>query len=97
MMIHIAKAYEELYHKLLSLIEDYPGVWSSYDSVERKELLQPKLLKYSNVAHAIAWIVYEQSVDKIHDNVENNDTNRLRINQERNLLLTELSSCRTSH
>eukprot|EP00959_Pyramimonas_sp_CCMP1952_P324817 6798963-Pyramimonas_sp.AAC.1 len=30
-------AYEELDHRLLFLIEDYPGVWASYDSVERKE------------------------------------------------------------
>eukprot|EP00959_Pyramimonas_sp_CCMP1952_P064226 1341452-Pyramimonas_sp.AAC.1 len=36
-------AYKELHHKLLFLIEDYPGVWASYDSGERQELLRPTL------------------------------------------------------
>eukprot|EP00959_Pyramimonas_sp_CCMP1952_P316623 6627224-Pyramimonas_sp.AAC.1 len=40
----------------------------------------------SNDAHALAWIVYEQFVDKIHDNAEANDANKSRISQERDLL-----------
>eukprot|EP00959_Pyramimonas_sp_CCMP1952_P470844 9497363-Pyramimonas_sp.AAC.1 len=49
-------AYEELCYKLLSLIDDYPGVWASYDSVESMELLRETLTIHSNDAHALTWV-----------------------------------------
>eukprot|EP00959_Pyramimonas_sp_CCMP1952_P370192 7752860-Pyramimonas_sp.AAC.1 len=49
-------ACEELYHKLILLLEDYPGVWASYNSGEKQEPLHPTIVKHAKDAHALTWI-----------------------------------------
>eukprot|EP00959_Pyramimonas_sp_CCMP1952_P256013 5347424-Pyramimonas_sp.AAC.1 len=36
-------AYCDLFNYLLLQIKDYPGAWASWDSVEKQELLHPKI------------------------------------------------------
>eukprot|EP00959_Pyramimonas_sp_CCMP1952_P314166 6576632-Pyramimonas_sp.AAC.1 len=36
-------AHDEFFNYLLLLINDYPGAWASWDSVEKQELLHPKI------------------------------------------------------
>eukprot|EP00959_Pyramimonas_sp_CCMP1952_P323659 6773744-Pyramimonas_sp.AAC.1 len=48
-------AYDELFNYLLLLINDYPGAWASWDSVEKQELLRPKIMTTVEDAHAVAW------------------------------------------
>eukprot|EP00959_Pyramimonas_sp_CCMP1952_P212801 4452995-Pyramimonas_sp.AAC.1 len=79
------EAYKELYYKLILLLEDYPGVWRSYNSGEKQELLHPTWVKYAKAAHALTWIVYEQFLIQINDIAEANDANESRLIAERNI------------
>eukprot|EP00959_Pyramimonas_sp_CCMP1952_P105392 2203283-Pyramimonas_sp.AAC.1 len=48
-------AYDELFNYLLLLVNDYPGAWAPWDSLEKQELIHPKIVKTVEDAHAVTW------------------------------------------
>ncbi len=66
------------------LIKEHPGAWASWHSLEKDELLEPKIVKTVEDAHAVTWVVFEQFLRQIKELDGDDNATKSRLIAEEN-------------